>query len=203
MSLALTEFERGVAYWLTTTWPPDFHNGFYQTRADANPQGRFNEAWWKDFLPVLRAWVATRPKGSEFLTPRAQERFPALARAWALHVKPNLGSDIASLEWSQVSAFPRLVGEIKDVASPVFTSKFCHFLAPAMFPLVDNAAMGNPFPTYADCFRAYKREWTLTEADIREALVARLADLIGAPLTDGYPLKNKVVELCLIGRNHG
>ena len=63
MSLALTEFERGVAYWLTTTWPPDFHNGFYQTMADANPQGRFNEAWWKDFLPVLRAWVATRPKG--------------------------------------------------------------------------------------------------------------------------------------------
>ncbi len=203
MSLTSAELERGVTYWLATTWPRDFHNGFYRCMADANPRGFFDDAWWEDFLPVLRAWRATRPRGSAFLTSRARERFSALARAWALTVEPNLGCDIASLEWSQVSAFPALVAEIKDVASPVFTSKFCHFLAPAIFPVVDNAAMGNPFPTYEACFAAFRAEWLATDAAILRALISRLAHLVNAPLADGYPTKNKVVELCLIGRNHG
>jgi hypothetical protein len=203
VSLTSAEMERGITYWLATTWPRDFHNGFYRIMADANPHGSFNAAWWADFLPMLRQWRATRPRGSAFLTSRARERFSAMARAWALTVELNLGGDIASLEWSRVSAFPALVTEIKNVASPVFTSKFCHFLAPAIFPLVDNAAMGNPFPTYEACFAAYRAEWLATEEAILQALVSRLAHLIDAPLADGYPTKNKVMELCLIGRNHG
>jgi len=129
VSLTSVELERGVCM------------------ADANPRGAFDDAWWSDYLPVLRAWRATRPRGSTFLTSRARERFPTLAREWALTVEPNLACDIVSLEWSQVSAFPALVEEIKDVASPVLTSQFRHFLAPAILPVVDNAAMGNPFPT--------------------------------------------------------
>ena len=203
MSLTSAELERGVTYWLVTTWPSDFHNGFYRLMADANPHGSFDDAWWADFLPVLRAWRATRPRGSAFLTSRARERLSALTRAWARTVEPNLDGDVASLGWSQVSAFPVLVAEIKDVASPVFTSKFSHFLAPAIFPLVDNAAMGNPFSTYEACFAAYRAEWLATDDAILRALVSRLTDLIKAPLADGYPTKIKVVELCLIGRNHG
>ena len=37
----------------------------------------------------------------------------------------------------------------------------------------------------------------------RQALFSRLAHVVGAPPADGYPLKNKVVELCLIGRYYG
>lgn len=203
MSLTSAELERGVEYWLAKKWPRDFHNGFYQCMADKNPHGAFDDAWWEDFLPELRAWRATRPCGSDFLTSRARERFSAMAGAWVLTVEPYLGGDVASLEWPQVSAFPALVAEIKDVASPVFTSKFCHFLAPAIFPLVDNAAMGNPFATYDACFAAYRVEWLATDEAILRALVFRLAHLVDAPLADGYPTKNKVVELCLIGRNHG
>ena len=151
----------------------------------------------------MRAWRATRPRGSAFLTSRVRERFPGLVRAWALTVEPNLGCDIASLEWYQVSAFPALVAEIKGVASPVFTSKFCHFLAPAIFPVVDNAAMGNPFPTYEACFTAFRAEWLATDEATLRALVSRIAELIKDPPYDGYPIKNKVVELCLIGRSQG
>jgi len=118
-------------------------------------------------------------------------------------VESNLGQDITSLEWSRVSAFPALVSEIKNVASPVFTSKFCHFLAPAIFPVVDNAAMGNPFPTYEACFTTFRAEWLSTDEITRQALVFRLAELIDAPLADGYPIKNKIVEICLIGRKQG
>ena len=202
MTLTRAELEQGVSYWRDKTrWPRDFHNDFYRHMASANPHGAFDDAWWADFLPVLRGWRATRPRGSAFLTARAQTQFSALAQAWTLDVEPNLGHDIASIEWSDVSAFPVLVGEIKDVASPVFTSKFCHFLAPAIFPVVDNAAMGNPFSTYEACFRTFKAEWLSTDEVTRQALVSRLTNLIDAPLVAGYPTKNKIVELCLIGRN--
>jgi hypothetical protein len=185
-----------------TNWPSDFHNEFYRDMANTNPRGAFTDAWWAGFLPVLRAWRATRPRGSDFLTARARERFSILTQTWARDVEPNLDGDIASVEWSQVRVFPALVAEIKDVESPVFASKFRHFLAPAVFPVVDNAAMGNPFPTYAACFNAYRREWLSTESATRDLLTTQLAYRIGAPLACAFPIKNKVIELCLIGRNH-
>jgi hypothetical protein len=171
--------------------------------AEANPNGVFDDAWWADFLPVLTAWRATRPRGSDFLTPRAHERFDALTKTWSSAVEPNLAGDTATVEWSQVWAFPTLVAEIKDMAPPVFAAKFCHFLAPAIFPVVDNAAMGNPYPTYAACYNAYRREWLSTDPATRRLLATQMTHRIETPLTDGYPIKNKVVELCLIGRNHG
>jgi hypothetical protein len=195
--------ERGLSYWFTKGWPRDFHNDFYREMADANPGGRFDERWWEGFLPVLRAWRATRPRGSDFLTSRARERFAALSRVWGESIRPVLARDGEDVRWAEVAPFPELVAEIKNTGSPVFASKFCHFLAPALFPLVDNAAMGNPYPTYAACFEAYRREWLSTEASERVVLTDRLTELIRAPLADGYPLRNKVVELCLIGRYQG
>jgi hypothetical protein len=203
MSLTRAELEQGVDYWRDKTrWPRDFHNDFYRHMADANPRGAFDDAWWAKFLPRLREWHAIRPRRSDFITLRAQMRFAALAQAWTLTIEPNLNRDLANVEWPDVAAFPALVAEIKDVASPVFTSKFCHFLAPAIFPVVDNAAMGNPFPTYEASFTAFKWEWLSTDAITRQTLGSRLTDLIDAPLTAGYPIKNKIVELCLIGRKH-
>ena len=203
MSLARVEFDRGVEYWFNVGWPRDFHSSFYREMAAANPDGAFGDVWWAGFLPVLRAWRATRPRGSDYLTDRARHRFPALSQAWTSAVSPHLEVDFTSLEWRQIEAFPRVVAEIKDVGSPVFASKFCHFLAPAIFPIVDNAAMGNPYSTYADCFVAYQKQWLLTNQHTRDELVSRLRVQIGEPLDDSFPIKNKIVELCLIGRNHG
>jgi hypothetical protein len=204
MPLTKAELDQGVNYWRDKTrWPDDFHNDFYRYMASANPHGAFDDAWWTGFLPELRKWRATRPRGSAFLTSRAQERFSELGQVWDLTVEPNLGHDVATLDWPQISAFPALVGEIKDVKSPVFTSKFCHFLAPAIFPVVDNTAMGNPFPTYEACFTTFRAEWLSTDEIARQALVFRLAELINAPLADSYPIKNKIVEICFIGRNQG
>jgi len=203
MSLNRKDFDRGVAYWRRRKWPADFHNAFYREMANRDPHGDFNDDWWADFLLELRRWRATRRRGSDFLTSRARDRFSSLSAAWRDAVQPNLGQDIETVEWSRVSAFPTLVAEIKDVASPVFASKFCHFLAPAIFPLVDNAAMGNPYATYEACFCAYRREWLSTDRSTRELLTGRLARLVGVPLVDGFPLKNKTVELCLIGRCRG
>jgi len=112
--LTRAEFDRGIDYWLATTWPRDFHASFYREMTAVNPNGTFDDTWWSQFLPVLRAWRATRPRGSDYLTDRARQRFPALSQAWTSAVSPHLGVDFTSLEWRQIEAFPRVVAEIKD-----------------------------------------------------------------------------------------
>jgi hypothetical protein len=50
-----------------------------------------------------------------------------------------------------VQALPEIAAEIKPMrsgTSAVFTSKFCDFLLPKIFPVIDNAALGGS--------RAYK-----------------------------------------------
>lgn len=100
-----------------------------------------------------------------------------------------------------MASFPSLAAEIKDVASPVFTSKFCHFLAPRIFPVVDNRAMGNPFETYRQYFVTGRAEWLGTDAATQDELIRLLSQEVGAPLFDGYPTKCKVIEICMIGRH--
>ena len=119
-------------------------------------------------------------------------------------IAPHLEADIEGVEWHQLSAFPRLVAEIKDVTSPVFCSKFCHFLAPRIFPVIDNAAMGAPFRTYEAYFTAARAEWLATRTPTREALVVLLTEEVrarGRPPFSGFPMKCKLIELCMIGRH--
>jgi hypothetical protein len=159
VSLTVEEFRAGVAYWKTTPWPRDFHNDFYRQMAERNPNGNFNELWWKPFLKELNRWKATRGKGktNAYLTCRARARFEALGQAWNSGCAPNLNNEISDVTWDQVAALADTAAEIKDVRSPVFTSKFCHFLLPQVFPVVDRRAMGNPFATYELYFKVCSR----------------------------------------------
>lgn len=127
-----------------------------------------------------------------------------MARIWSEAIAPRLEGDIEGVEWDQVADFPTLVAEIKAVPSPVFCSKFCHFLAPRIFPVIDNAAMGTPFPTYKAYFTTGRRAWLSTPTTTREALVARLTKEVRAGdrrLFAGFPMKCKLIELCLIGKH--
>jgi hypothetical protein len=97
------------------------------------------------------------------------------------------------------------VAEIKDVRSPVFTSKFCHFLLPQVFPVVGNRAMGNRamgnrFPTYQSYFECAQAEWLSTPEPTQTRLSTALDGLIGAERISRYPTTSKIAELCLIGR---
>jgi hypothetical protein len=200
MSLTVAELNAGITYWRTTRWPQDFHNAFYGEMAEANPNGNFTPQWWSGFLPILSAWKAIRPKSQAFITNRAARRFAQISQDWADGIAPVLTSDIASIQWPQISTFTAIASQIKDVDSPVFTSKFCHFLAPHIFPVIDNAAMGNPFSTYHAYYLCAQSQWIATAAHVQTDLVKALTDAIGAPI-EGYPMKCKIIELCLIGRN--
>src|SRR5436309_142330 len=156
MTGAMQEFADGVAFWRTKPpWPADFHNSDYERWASENPNGTFTLSWWGPFLRTLHAWRATRPFGSAELTARFRERADALGEAWREACIPVLDSDISAVSWERISAFATEVGKIKPTKSPspVFTSKFCHFLLPKVFPVVDDEGLGNRWPTYEGYFK--------------------------------------------------
>jgi hypothetical protein len=171
-----------------------------------NPQGNFTIEWW-DWcqLPRLRSWRATRPASSKVLTERFQQSMGALGSTWRMSCAPFLDQDITAVSWDDVKAFPDEVARIKQVRSPVFTSKFCHFLLPRVYPVIDNAALGAAGQTYGDYFRRVQDEWAKTGPAARTALIAEITQAVEAPgqvLFPGFPLVNKIIELRIIGRNH-
>jgi hypothetical protein len=141
------------------------------------------------------------------LTARFVDCAPDLALAWTQSCEPFLDDDITSVTWEQVSAFPTMAATIKPTRSnsPVFASKCCHFLAPRIFPVVDNEGLGNRWSTYEAYFRFVQNEWATTEPNDRIAMTTRVVERIqatGAPVGAAFPLVNKIVELRLIGRQH-
>lgn len=208
MSDATQEFADGVAFWGSKlAWPADFHNADYEKWASENPHGNFTPSWWGPFLRRLHSWKATRPFGSAELTPRFMERAEVLGEVWREACVPALDEDISTVSWERIASFPIEVGKIKPTKrpSPVFMSKFCHFLLPKVFPVVDDEGLGNRWPTYERYFKFVQEVWKTTDVVDQsrlEAELSRLIELAGQRPSSYFPMKNKIVELRLIGRQH-
>lgn len=135
----------GLAYWNGRSWPADLHNTRYDEWGRQNPQGDFTIEWWDQYqLPRLRRWIATRPVSGAVLTERFKSSMDALRSTWLEACLPCLDQDVTAVSWDAIRAFPDEVAQIKPmksiVRSAVFSSKFCHFLLPRVFPVIDNAA---------------------------------------------------------------
>ena len=55
---------------------------------------------------------------------------------------------------------------------------------------------------YRAHFEAVQREWLTTPEDVQQELRSALRSEVGIPLVPTYPVVNKIVESCLIGRRH-
>jgi predicted DNA-binding protein len=205
-AVAMRELAAGVAFWRKRAWPADFHNADYQKWVRQDPHGIFTLTWWHDIqLPRLQEWIATRGATHADLTARFTERAATLGATWKEACVPHLDEDISTVAWVEVQAFPNEVALIKPTKalSPVFTSKFCHFLLPKIFPVVDNEGLGNRWRTYEDYFKCIQAEWQSTAPVTRTDLTKELTRLVeaeGEQLFSGFPMVNKIVELRLIGR---
>lgn len=203
---AMRELVDGVTFWRSRRWPQDLHNAEYERLARENPNGNFTIRWWRDHqLPRLTRWIATRPYSGEELTSRFIECATTLSDTWETACAPYQERDISTVTWAEVKAFPNEVAKIKPtiIPSPVFTSKFCHFLLPKIFPVVDNAALGGRWPTYEVYYKFVQGEWTATDLATRSALVAKLIKTTGVrEIFAEFPVINKITELRLMGRRH-
>ena len=203
---AMRELAAGVTFWRKRPWPADFHNADYREWARQDPRGNFTLSWWQDIqLPKLQEWIATRGVTHAELTAHFTEHAATLSAVWEEVCVPRLTEDILTVTWEEVEAFPTEAALIKPTktASPVFTSKFCHFLLPKIFPVVDNEALGNRWRTYQDYFKCIQDEWRSTGTAIRNDLITELTRLVeagGEQVFAGFPMVNKIVELRLIGR---
>ena len=210
VSVPLRELRDGIAYWRSQTrWPKDLHNAKYAEWAGQNPNGNFTVDWWDRYqLPRLSGWKATRGVTHAILTERFRSSMDDLGRAWREACLPYVDQDVTAVDWDLISAFPAEAGKIKPLKhgpSTVFTSKFCHFLLPRVFPLVDNAALGAGRTPYGSYFKCVKEEWAGTSPAAQDALIAELTRVIeaeGPAVFPGFPLVNKIVELRRIGRRH-
>jgi hypothetical protein len=206
-AVAMHELAVGVAFWRKRAWPADFGNVDYQEWGRQNPHGSFTLGWWHDIqLPRLQEWIATRGATHVDLTARFLEHAATLSAAWEEACVPHLDEDISTVTWVEVKAFPAEVALIKPTktSSPVFASKFCHFLLPRIFPVVDNEGLGNRWRTYGDYFKCVQDEWRSTAPDARTDLITELTRLVeaeGERVFAGFPMVNKIVELRLIGRH--
>jgi len=208
-SQAVHELVDGLAFWDSRRdWGADLGNAEYEAWVAENPHGDFTLDWWKPFLGRLNRWKATRgPDSGDVLTSRFAACAADLGRVWTDTCEPLLDVDITSVTWDQVSDFATLVATIKPTRSnsPVFGSKFCHFLLPRVFPVVDNEGLGNRWSTYERYFCHVQDTWAATADADRSAMITTITDRIsatGASVYSGYPFVNKLVEIRLIGRQH-
>jgi hypothetical protein len=80
--------------------------------------------------------------------------------------------------WEVVQEFTTAAEAIKGTASPVFRSKFCHFLVPRIFPVADGRAMGAGSRPYKTHYELVCSEWSQTDATTQDALREEMESLI-------------------------
>jgi hypothetical protein len=206
VSVNQADFIAGMRYWATTSWPPDYHNADYNSLAAQNPHGNFTDQWWDATLRRLNQWKATRPVAGATITALFQDHRTALQNAWIASCEPVINSDISAVPWKQIESFAFLASQLKPNAPmPVFTSKFCHFLMPRVFPVVDGKAMGVYWPDYEAHYTFVQLEWNTTapadQATLRLQMMKEI-QTTGQQVSPHFPMETKIVELALIGRFH-
>lgn len=204
MSFTKIEFDKGIEYWKKQVprWPADYHNEFYKKLSNSGLTGQFNKDWWEFIWPYIRSWYAYRGKTKLYLTEHYYERMIKLQEVWDKDIKPLQDQDISLVKWETIEEFTSIVAEIKNSSTPVFTSKVCHFLAPQIFPVTDNKASGLPNKTYKEYFYVVQNEWAETDRITQDELIKMMKDIIGVDIFNNYPIKCKIIDICLIGRNN-
>jgi hypothetical protein len=197
--LTIQNLRLGLAAWDTRpTWPKDLHATFYQELATAQSDG-LTEAWWSQIVDHLAAWVALRPRSKADITDCGLPVLGDLQReADAIRAASNQANPvIGDCSWTTASGLFDVAKKIKNVESPVFASKLCHFILPGVFPVIDGELIGNTSREYRSYWQECRHEWNACpiEADLHAEIRARVPENNSA----GFPWRTKLFELCKAG----
>ncbi|MEP6755081.1 MAG: hypothetical protein ABJA67_06250 [Chthonomonadales bacterium] len=190
----------GIHLWRTQkpNWPRDFHNEYYQELSRLKQNG-LNANWWRQMVNYLSGWRALRPLTKEEIHGRAVGRLGQLQTTYNHIVASHAGEslNLTTVNWESLEELYSVAFDIKDVNSPVFGSKLCHFILPNAFPVIDRDVIGVDARAYHEYWQFCKVQWT--ECTEREALQQMLRQAIGEAVHIEYPYSTKVTELCIIG----
>ena len=209
--LTIYEFNRGINFWNSKpNWPNDLHNAFYISLQKAlhknwEIENPFNEELIRIIINPLQTWVAIRPKPQNYIIENYLKSIDILNKIWRKDIVPVREGDITTIDYSSLETFIETVKNIKGVNSYVFTSKFCHFLIPNIFPVYDNTALAGINNNYKEYYENFRSEWNNTDGDVKNQLITAIENKIkstGGDVLNNYPYQTKAVEICLIGRQH-
>jgi hypothetical protein len=154
----------------------------------------------------LWAWKAIRspkpPNTKEEIKTRGKERLKRIAEQYeAIRMVSTGEPRIGDTSWDELQGLFDICSEIKrgerQNASPVFACKMCHFLFPAIFPVIDNLATG--VFDYEFYWRGMKDEWH--RFSFKEEARAQLSEYVNSAgaAHQLYPWETKIIELSHIG----
>ncbi len=185
--------KRGMDGFWDRGWPKDFHADLYDYLAEIQRDGLSSE-WWDESVGFLSEWQAIRPKTKEFVHQRGKPRLAKMRKS----LQNIKAQDIKTCEWDSVADLFNTAHEIKNVHSPVLASKLCHFILPAIFPVLDNEALDFPIPSYQYYWNYCRQQWLACDnkKQLKEILRPHLNQQDG----ENYPWAVKIIELCIMGK---
>lgn len=209
----LNALKGGCKHWQTELtkrkWPCDFHSAFYGDLRAIHERGMFTPAWWAEIIFHLRKWNALRTSTGGLTNAEVQKRAIRASKKLRAELARLHGiKDIADSDatWNKCQPFFTVAFGIKQTTtnSPVFASKLCHFVAPRIFPVIDNEIMGGT-PDYGEYWQYIRGRWLATPKAARREMDDYLRKQIknaGGTAIKEYPFPCKIAELCLIGERH-
>lgn len=178
----------------------DFHNNLYCRLEDHRGRGLDHE-FWNFLVDELSRWKAIRGK-SKHTKPAIRDtglkRFPELQHCfYGLAGKAtNDLRTIETLDWADVEPLFKVAGQIKEVSSPTFASKLCHFLVPGAYFVTDSKLVKPGWKTYQPYWEACRAAW------LRQSNKQALKDALRSSMPVNcipcatYPWPTKITELC-------
>lgn len=198
----------GIEIWHKTPWPSDFHNQLYQA-LDCRKQTGLNTAWWASTVNDLLRWKAIRPLPKARILSSGQASLHELQAEYT-RIQSLLGNQmpsLSSLGWNEVCRIYQLAHQIKNVDSPIFGSKLCHFIMPNAFPVMDKGiivkakAIGINTKSYRHYWGFCRAEWIscITQTHLIGILQREIQTVAGPNTYAHYPYAAKIAELCMSG----
>jgi hypothetical protein len=200
--VTISNFKAGVRVWRKKpNWDQDFHNSFYGKLERSRANG-LTSIWWNRIVDDLWNWRAIRPSPKDEICRRGLLYLPELQSEYtklknlAREQEPNLETS----RWDDLEGLFGVAAEIKITMpfSPVFASKLCHFIFPAAYPVVDRQVVGIS-GSYANYWDYCQAQWV--NCQVKDDLIGMLRREIGPYVFGNFPWSNKIVELCMIGKN--
>ena len=204
MIITLDNLRAGID-WFRNRWGNDLLNGEYHDIYNAL-SGGITDQWWRTTVARLWAWKAIRspihPNTKAAIMAAGQQRLPEIAEYFSRFGTSTTFNQpsIADLAWEDAQEIFAVAYSIKPGSSvipgsPVFASKFCHFVFPKVFTVMDDTATG--IFEYEFYWRGMKDEWSRFPE--KEEAIDILQRTVGELLHPCYPVETKIMELSRIG----